>query len=176
MSEDPDFVLIGIIRRAHGLKGEVCVEPISQAPGRFETLTTVLLEKGSGISEVEVESVRWMRNLVLVKIAGIDDRDAAQELRGARLGVRLSEVLPLPEDSYYVFEIVGCRVHGRNDRLIGEVVDVLEMPANDVFVVDTAKGEVLIPAVKDIVKRVDIDNKRIWIEEIEGLVDGADEV
>jgi len=171
VSEDPDFVLIGIVRRAHGIRGEVCVEPISEAPGRFESLTRVLLQTHSGLSEVEVEGVRWKGKLALLKIVGIDDRDAAQRLRGARLGVRLSDVMPLPENSYYIFEIVGCKVLGKGERLIGEVVDVLEMPANDVYVVATPKGEVLIPAVKSIVKKVDVENREIVIEEIEGLVD-----
>ncbi len=171
MSEDPDFVLIGIVRRAHGIKGEVCVEPVSQAPGRFENLTRIILQTQSGLSEVVVEGVRWKGRLALVKIAGIDDREAAQRLRGASLGVRLADVMPLPVGLFYTFEIIGCKVFGKDGRLIGRVVDVLEMPASDVYVVETSRGEALIPAVKSIVKRVDVENKQILIEEIEGLVD-----
>jgi 16S rRNA processing protein RimM len=92
-------------------------------------------------------------------------------LRNSEIGVRKSEVAPLPEGTYYIFDLIGCEVVGSRSGVIGKVDDVLQMPANDVLVVETRKGEVLIPLVGNVIKGIDIAGKMISIEEIEGLLD-----
>lgn len=171
MSDEPDFVLIGLVRRAHGIKGEVTVEPVSDIPKRYEVLEAVLVRQGNEIHEVGVDSVRWKGNLALVKLDGIDDRTGAEALRGAQIGVRKADVFPVPDGTYYVFDIIGSMVVGRSRGEIGIVDDVLRTPANDVLVVKTGSGEVLIPVVKSVVKCIDLQAKTIEIEEIEGLLD-----
>ncbi len=170
MTDESDFVLIGLVRRAHGIAGEVLVEPVSDIPGRFEALEAVLMRQRGEMREVEVDSVRWKSKSLLIKLRGIDDRTAAQAHSGAMLGVRQKDVHPVPKDAYYVFDIEGCEVVGESGRKIGVVGDVLKLPANDVFVVKTDGGEVLVPVVKSVVKRIDLDSKTIEIEEIEGLL------
>ena len=171
MTDRPDFVVIGLVRNAHGTRGEVCVEPISDIAERFDRLERVLVRDRSGIRDVEVTSRRRKGGLVLLKLTGIDDRTAAQALARAELGVRGQDVWPLPEDTYYIFDLVGARVIGDGGREVGVVEDVLRMPANDVFVVRTAKGEALIPVTRNVVKQIDLRDKTIVIEEIEGLLD-----
>jgi 16S rRNA processing protein RimM len=170
VSDEPDFVLIGLVRRAHGTGGEVCVKPVSDIRERYDGLRDVLLRQENGIRTVGVDSVRWKGPDLLVKLTGVDDRTAAEALRGADLGVRRSDVFPLPEDTYYAFNIVGCVVIDQSGVEVGTVHDVLKMPANDVYVIETANGEVLIPAVRSIVKRVDPEARVIEIENIEGLL------
>lgn len=170
MTDESDFILIGLVRRAHGITGEVFIEPVSDIPGRFEALKAVLMRHRGETREVEVDSVRWKNKSLLVKFRGIDDRTVAEALSGAMLGVRQKDVHPVPKDAYYVYDIEGCEVVGESGRKIGVVGDVLKMPANDVFVVKTDGGEVLIPVVKSVVKKIDLDDKRIEIEEIEGLL------
>lgn len=171
MSDESDFVLIGLLRRAHGVRGEVSAEPLSDIPERFDSLGYVLVKRGERISEIRVESVRWKGKVALLKLGGIDDRESAKALTGAMLGVRRRDVFPVPEDTFYVFDIVGCKVVGQGGREIGTVDEVMQAPANDVLVVRTEKGEALIPVVKSVIKNVDLDTKVITVEETEGLLD-----
>ena len=171
MSEDPDFVLIGFLRRAHGIRGEISAEQVSDAPGRFRALEYVLVRKDGRIQELAVESVRTKSKFFLLKLEGIDDRDAARDLTGADIGVRKEDIHPVPEDTYYQFDLVGCTVFGESGREIGKVEDVLKMPANDVLVVRSCEGEILLPLVKAIMKEVDPERGRIVIVEMEGLLD-----
>ncbi len=171
MSKSPDFVLIGIVVRPHGIRGEVCVNPVSQVEGRFAILQTVLVNTDGDIKEFRVENVRPKGKQVILKLQGIDTRNQAEGLRNSEIGVRMSEVAPLPEGTYYIFDLVGCEVVGTRSGVIGKVDDVLQMPANDVLVVETRKGEVLIPLVSNVIRGIDIAGKMISIEEIEGLLD-----
>ena len=168
---EPDFVLIGRVRRAHGIAGEVSVEPVSDIAERFRGLTRVLVRRGGEVSEVGVASARNKGGEVLLRLEGIGDRTAAEDLAGAELGVRRRDVWPLPGGTYYVFELVGSKVVGSGGRDIGVVEDVLRMPANDVFVVRTARGEVLIPVTRNVVKRIDAAGCVVEIEELDGLLD-----
>lgn len=171
MTDEPDFVLIGRVRSAHGLAGEVTIEPVSDVVERFMGLRRVLVRRGDVVAEVGVVSARRKGEGVLLKLEGTEGRDGAEALAGAELGVRREDVWPLADDTYYVFDLVGCRVVGDGDREIGRVEDVLRMPANDVFVVRTTKGEALIPVTKNVVKRIDAVNKVVVIEELNGLLE-----
>lgn len=171
MNDESDFVLIGRLRRAHGVKGEVSVEPISDVAERFDALTYVLVKTDNRIDEVRVEAVRWKDRLVLLKLEGVEDRSVAEGLAGASIGVRLKDVYPLPQDTYYIFELVGSKVVRESGEEIGTVVDVLRMPANDVLAVKTGDGEVLVPATKNVVRRVESEAKIIVVDDIEGLLD-----
>lgn len=170
MSDESDFVVIGLLRRAHGVRGEVSVQPVSDMPERFKALERVLVRHGGTTREVAVEGVRRKGGSVLLKFEGVDDRTAAEALTGAEIGVGRNDVCPIPEGTYYVFDLIGCRVVGKGDRDIGLIDDVWKTPANDVFAVKTASGEVLIPVVQSVVKEIDLRRKIVKIEEIEGLL------
>ncbi len=170
MSDESDFVVIGLLRRAHGVRGEVSAQPVSDMPERFKALERVLVRHGGTTREVAVEGVRRKGGSVLLKLEGVDDRTAAEALTGAEIGVGRNDVCPIPEGTYYVFDLIGCRVVGKDDRDIGLIDDVWKTPANDVFAVKTASGEVLIPVVQSVVKEIDLRRKIVRIEEIEGLL------
>jgi 16S rRNA processing protein RimM len=167
---ESDFVVIGLLRRAHGVRGDLSVQAVSDVPERFDSLERVLVRQGGSIRELAVESVRWKNRSLLLKFQGIDDRTAAEALKGAEIGVRKRDVHPVPDGTYYVFDLVGCKVIGKDDREIGRIDEVMKMPANDVFSVKTGSGEVLIPVVADVVKEIDLERKVVRIEEIEGLL------
>lgn len=170
MSDESDFVVIGLLKRAHGVGGEVAVQPVSDMPERFKVLEHVLVRHGSTTREVAVEGVRRKGGSVLLKLDGVDDRTAAGALMGAEIGVSRNDVYPIPEGTYYVFDLIGCKVVGEGGRDIGLIDDVWKTPANDVFAVKTASGEVLIPVVQSVVKEIDLRRKVVKIEEIEGLL------
>jgi 16S rRNA processing protein RimM len=171
VTDEPDFVVIGLLRRAHGVKGELSVQPVSNVPERFNGLGAVLVRQNGSVREVAVEAVRTKGKSVLVKLEGVDDRTSAEMLAGAELGVRRRDVWPVPEGTYYVFDLVGCRVMGGAGREIGVIEEVWTLPANDVFVVRLGSKEILIPAVKTVVKQVDLEARVVLIEEMEGLLD-----
>jgi len=167
----PDFVLIGVVRRPHGTAGEVSVEPVSEAIERFEHLSRVLIRDKQGTRLVGVKSARRNGERVLMQFEGVSDRESARALASAEIGVTKQDVWPLPLDSHYIFDVVGCRVVGLDGRKIGVVEDVMDLPANDVLVVRTEKGEVLLPVTENVVKKIDTKGKCIVIAEMEGLLD-----
>lgn len=166
-----DWINIGFIRRPHGLKGYVRVEGLSDAPDRFEALDRIGVELRDGRQEsLEIEGCRRDGNGWLMKFLGIDTTESAERLRSAYIQVPEEAVAPLPEDVYYVFELEGCAVVSDDGEEIGSLHEILSMPANDVFVVDTPAGEIMIPAVRDIVVELNPDESRIVIRKIPGLI------
>jgi 16S rRNA processing protein RimM len=132
----------------------------------------VLIRTRDGSSRtVVIEGLRWKGALALVKLAGVDDRDEAGRYGGALLGVSREDVKPPGEDEYYHFDLIGCRVVDETGTGIGTVREVLRMPASDVLVVTGGGRDMLIPTVKQFVKRVDIEGRLITIERMPGLLD-----
>lgn len=164
------MVAVGQIARPHGLKGAVRVMPLTDTPGRFLGLSRVSVEKtdGSALS-MDIESAREVPGAALISFRGIDTVEQADELRNAYLLVPREEIPPLPEDTFYIFEIIGFEAHTEEGRRLGVVRDVLRLPANDAYVVGSGDEEILIPAVKDFV-RVDTVSRRIVVRGIEDLL------
>lgn len=166
---------IGEITAPQGVRGEVRVLPLTDFPDRFETLAEVWL--GAPRQElVAIESVRPHKGFFLVKFRGIDDRDQAETLRGVRLEIEEEDLVPLKPGEYYVHQLQGCQVLTVEGRSLGTLVDVYRTGANDVWVVqgDVSRGEareVLIPALKDVVREVDLEARRLVIAPLPGLLD-----
>lgn len=147
------------------------MEGLTDAPGRFEDLDRIGVERKDGEREtLEIERCSRDGNGWLMKFLGIDTTEHAQRLRGAYIQVPEEAIAPLPRDVYYVFELEGCTVVSDEGEEIGAIREVLSMPANDVFVVDTPSGEAMIPAVRDIVVEFDPGGSRIVIRKIPGLI------
>lgn len=172
MTADSDFVVIGRMGRAHGTKGEVSVEPVTDFPERFDSLREALITRRGGQPlPVKIEGVRWKGRLALVKLAGVEDRDEAGKYTGALMGIRRDQIEPTGEDEYYHFDLVGCRVADERGQEVGVVKEVLRMPANDVLVIADGEREMLVPTIKQVVKQVDLGGRLITIERIPGLLD-----
>lgn len=167
------FVTIGEVLGAHGVRGLLKVAPLTAYPERFLGLENVYLTRSpEGPPEARtVQETRIHRGVVLVKLEGVDDRESAQGLRGALLQVAKDAVHPLPPGEYYVFDIVGLSVYDETGRHLGVVRDVLETRANDVYVVarTDGQGDLLLPAVKDVIRRIDIEQQRIDVRLLPGL-------
>ncbi len=166
-----DWINIGFIRKPHGLKGYVRVEGLSDTPDRFENLNRIGVEFRDGRREtLEIERCRPDGNNWLMKFLGVDSTEHAERLRSAYIQVPEDAVAPLPENAYYVFELEGCAVVSDEGEEIGIVREVMTMPANDVFVVDTPEGEAMIPVVRDVVVELSPEESRIVIRKIPGLI------
>jgi len=163
-------VAVGRVLGAWGLRGDLMVEPLAPAenlsPGR-----TVWLQ-GKPIS---IERRRTRGRFVYLKLEGIDDRQAATALRDSYLQVPEGELGPLEEGQYYRFQLLGMQVRATDGRDLGRVTGVLSTADSDVFVVNGPAGEVLLPAVDDIVQDVDLSARRITVEIVPGLLPPAAE-
>jgi 16S rRNA processing protein RimM len=163
---DEPTVVVGIVTTAHGLRGEVAVQNRSDNPDRWRAGGRVLLEDGR---ELAIEHARPHGRRLLVKFTGIDDRGAAEGLRGATLVVPGSWLPPLPEGEWWFHEVVGCEVRTEGGRRLGVVTEVIANPANDLWVTVDDGRETLIPALADVLIEVDVGERRIVVRDVPGL-------
>lgn len=165
-----DFVTIGRVAAPHGVRGDVRVSPLTDFPERFDDLKRVHVQSNAS-SWHAVESVRWHKQFVLMKLSGIEHRDDAQSLRNALVQVPMEEAHPLPPDSHYVFQLVGLDVFTVEGRKLGVLEDVLATGANDVYVVKRVEGgqPLLIPVLRDVVHNIDLERRRIEVQLLPGL-------
>lgn len=162
-------VLIGEILRPHGVQGELKVYPITADAHRFANLKRVFLRSGLEEKSLEIQSARVHDGFVYVHFAGVNNIDAAEKIRGFKIYIDRGDVPPLDEGWYY-FELEGMQVY-EGDVCLGTLMQILETGANDVYVVRGGKGEICIPALKSVVKKVDVPGRRMDVELPPGLLD-----
>jgi 16S rRNA processing protein RimM len=169
-SGESDDVAIGKLHKPRGIQGEVFCQPLTDFVERFAELETVTAILAGGRREVlTVEKARLYGNRLGIKFKGVDTPEAATILRNAQLVVSRDETFELPEDTFYVYEVVGMVVETVEGRTVGPVTDVLSIPGHDVYVVDRNGEEVLLPAVKELMT-VDREARKIVVQSLEGLV------
>ena len=174
-----ELITIGQITAPHGLKGEVRVFPLTDVAGRFDGLKQVTLSRPRGQQEatvvhdsVDIEWVKYVGRVVAVKFRGVNDRAAAEEFRQLYLQVPKAEVATLPEGSFYVFDIIGLDVVDLDGTHIGRIVDVFSTGSNDVYTVERdGGGQVLLPAIKQVVKSISLADGLVVIDPMPGLLD-----
>lgn len=173
MAHIDELVTIGHVTAPHGVRGAVKVMPLTDFPERFDGVERLFVRRYREVvpQRLVVQWTRRHKQFVLVKFQDIDDRDGAESLRRALVQVEPEEVHPLPDGEYYVFDIVGMRVFDESGRDLGVVRDVLFTGANDVYVVDAGdeRSELLLPAIKDVVRRIDVEQRRMDVRLLPGL-------
>lgn len=167
----PRRLRVGWITRPHGLRGEVRVVPEGEPAEGLERFRTVWLVGPWGEEERQVASVRRAVGAFLVKLEGVDDRTHAERLRGAEVCVPEDQLPPLPEGTYYVSDLLGAEVVTEEGQPLGALADVLHGPAHDVYVVRGPRGEVLLPAVREVVREVRVQDRRITVRLLPGLAE-----
>ena len=161
-----EYITVGEVLGAWGLKGAFRVRPTTDFPERFDTGEVVYIEGHPNT----IESTIRQKDGVIITVAGVDTPEAAAKLRRKMLDIPASELHELPEGQYYQFDIIGLEVQTADGAILGKVTDILNC-GNDVYVVKAEeKKEVLIPATKDVVKSIDLKAKKMVIEPIEGLL------
>jgi len=166
-----DLFRVGVIANTHGIQGEVKVFPTTEDPKRFEWLKEVLLDTGKEKMPLEIQKVRYFKNLVIVKFKGIDSINDIEKYKGMDLYVTRENAIPLEEDEYYIADIIGSEVNTEDGAFFGVLKDVLETGANLVYIVEHEGKEVLLPAISDCVKDIDIEEKKIVVYIMPGLLD-----
>ena len=162
---------IGQIVNTYGIKGFVKVVPFTDDCTRFEDLTSVYIETKNSLKSVIIEEVKYSKNLVLLKLKGIDDVNTAELYRNCYLKIDRKDAVKLPEDSYFIVDLIGLEVYTEDNKSLGNIVDVYPTGANDIYVVKDELGkQVLLPAIGEVIKNVDLENKKMIVHLIDGLI------
>ena len=161
-----DIIKLGKITAPQGIKGEVRVYPYTDKPTRFSEIGSVFLQG----RRCRIEKARYMKNMAVLKLEGINDRNAAEAVRNQELMLPREELWAQPEDTYFVDDLVGCTVVSEDGAPAGTLKKIHSRPAQDLYEIERDDGSAfLLPAVKEFVRNVDVANRIIKIHLIEGL-------
>ncbi len=162
---------IGQIVNTFGIKGMVKVKPFTDDIRRFDELKTVYIEKNSNQTEYEIEEVKYHKDMVLIKFKEIDKVEQAEMLRNSYLTVSRESVEKLEEGRYYIVDLLGLEVYTDEQILLGTLEDIFNTGSNDIYVVKDKQGkQILLPAIQDVIKQIDIENKKIIVHLLPGLI------
>ena len=166
-----EYFEIGQIVNTSGLKGVMKIKPFTDDITKFEKFETIYIEIKKQLKQFKIEQVRYVKNMVLLKIEGIDTIEDAQEYRNLYIKIPRDKNEKLEENTYYVVDILGCKVQTESKQLLGEIIDIFQTGSNDVYVVKNELGkQILLPAIKEVIKQIDINNKIVTVNLLEGLI------
>ncbi len=162
---------VGQIVNTFGVKGFVKVNPFTDDAERFEELKTVYICKKEGMQKVEIQEVKYHKNMVLLKIKGIDDMNEAEKVKGLYLKIDRKDAKKLPKDTYFIADLIGLDVYSDENKYLGKVEDIFSTGANDVYVVKNDEGkQILLPSIPEVLKTIDLENEKIIVHILEGLI------
>ena len=162
------MITIGKITRHQGNKGEVRVKPLTDFPERFEELEQLKLIKGRMEKEVRIEKIRFHKGYVILKFVDVDDIGAAMDYKGFEIKIPKEDRYQLAKDVYYVEDILGVEVY-QGDEFLGILDSIIETGANDVYKVNQAGEQILVPALKEVIKEVNLEVGKVVVELPAGL-------
>ncbi|MEG0874062.1 MAG: ribosome maturation factor RimM, partial [Clostridiales bacterium] len=161
---------VGRIVAVHGIKGEVKVASLSSNPRRFKKGSKLTIEKTGELAAIA--TVRPQNDLFLIRFEGVEDRNTAEILKGSMLQIPQEDAAPLPNGEYYFFQLEGLEVITEEGESLGTITDLMANGANDVYRVDMGNNDyLLLPALKQVVKKVDLENKKMTVALLPGLLE-----
>lgn len=167
-----DLLQVGIITSTHGVRGEVKVYPTTDDPRRFRRLKEVVLDTGRKKINLEIEGVKFFKQFVILKFKGLDNINDIEKYRQKSLYVTRKNAVRLQRDEYFIADLIGLKVQDEDGTELGTVKDVIETSANDVYEVEMADGRsLLLPAIKQCILNVDVENGMMQVHVLEGLLD-----
>lgn len=162
-----DKIKLGKITAPQGVKGEFRVFPYTDEITRFSGIPYVLIDG----KKHEISKARYQKNLVILKVDGVEDRNEAEALRGKELLLNKEDMWVQPENTYLIEDLIGMTIVSAEDgKEIGKLVKVIQNSSQDVYEINTGKGSFLLPAVKEFIKSVDVENKLMKVHLIEGFI------
>lgn len=165
-------IAIGTILKSVGLRGELKVSPLTHFPRRFNQLREVTIQTKEGQSQIyRIEQVRYASPFIYLKLAGLSSLEEARPLAGGSVLIPEEDRIPLPEGSYYHFEIEGLDVFLENGTRLGKIASIMETGSNDIYVVKAEGKEYLIPALSSVVKEINLPERRMTIRPMQGLLE-----
>ena len=167
-----DLLQVGVITTTHGVRGELKVFPTTDDPARFKKLKNVVLDTGKELVDLEVAGVKFFKNMVIVKFKGIDNINDVEKYRKKSLYVTRENAVKLKKNEYFIADLIGLQAESDEGEDLGELSDVLQTGANDVYVLSKeGTDDILLPAIKDCVKNVNIEEGTITVHLLNGLRD-----
>ena len=167
-----DLLQVGIITSTHGVRGEVKVYPTTDDPRRFRRLKEVVLDTGREKLNLEIEGVKFFKQFVILKFKGLDNINDIEKYRQKSLYVTRKNAVRLQRDEYFIADLIGLKVQDEDGTELGTVKEVIETGANDVYEVEMADGRsLLLPAIKQCILNVDVENGMMQVHVLEGLLD-----
>ena len=162
---------VGVITQTHGVRGEVKVFPTTDDAARFKKLKHVMLDTGKETLPLEIESVKFFKQFVILKFKGFDNINDIERYKRCPLLIERENAVPLEEGEYFIADMIGMKVITDEGENFGILKDVMETGANDVYVIEhPSEGEVLFPAIKECILDVDIENRQMKIHVMNGLI------
>lgn len=163
------YLIVGKVINTHGIKGEVKVQSLTNDLKRFNDLKSVYV--GDGKELLTIEKVREHKNNIIIMFQEHNNINDVLKYKESNLYIDMEDRVELPEDHYFIFELIGLEVYDLNDKYIGEIVDVIQGPSNDVYLINSELNkEIMIPGVKEFVKSIDIERKLMKVDPIEGMI------
>ncbi len=167
-----NLLQVGIISSTHGVRGEVKVFPTTDDVNRFRKLKEVLLDTGREQLTLQIESVKFFKQFAILKFKGYDNINDIEKYKGKGLWVSRENAVKLKKDEYFIADLIGIKVANEDGSFSGTLKDVITTGANDVYAVSCGDGrEVLLPAIKDCILSVDLDNREMKVHLLDGLLD-----
>jgi 16S rRNA processing protein RimM len=162
---------IGQIVNTYGIKGFVKVVPFTDDITRFENLKKVYLQTKKGLETIEIEEVKYSKNTVLLKIKGIDDINTASLYKNCYLKIDRKDAVKLPEDSYFIVDLLDMEVYTDENIYLGKIDDVYPTGSNDIYVIKNEAGkQILLPAIAQVIKTVNVEDKKMTVHLLDGLI------
>ena len=165
------YLEIGQIVNTFGIKGMVKIKPFTDNIKRFDKLKKVYIENKNGRKEYEIEELKYHKEMVLIKFKGIENPEDANLLRESYLTVNRDDEEPIEEGTYYIVDMIGLEVETEEGEKIGSLVDIFNTGSNDIYVVKNELGkQILLPAIKDVIKKIDMEKRKMTVHLIPGLM------
>lgn len=167
-----DLLQVGVITSTHGVRGEVKVFPTTDDPTRFQNLKKVILDTGKEKLDLEIVGVKFFKNMVILKFREFDNINDVEKYRQKSLYVTRENAVELKEDEYFIADLIGLIAWTDEGEELGKLTNVIQTGANDVYVIQTKDGEeILVPAIRECVKKVDIKEGNMFLHLLPGLRD-----
>lgn len=166
------YLEIGQIVNTFGIKGQVKIVPFTDDITRFDELKEIYVEKKNELKLFQIEQVNYKKNMVILKLKGIETVEEVEKLRNCYLKIDRKDAKKLPKDTYFIVDLLGLDVYTDEGKLLGKVDDIYNAGSSDIYVIKDELGkQILLPAIKDVLKEVDLENQKIIVHLIKGLVD-----
>lgn len=166
------FFRVGVITTTHGVRGEVKVFPTTDDPQRFKKLKNVILDNGTERRDLEITSVKFFKNLVILKFKGLDNINDVEKYKKADLLVTRENAVPLEEGEYFIADLIGLKATSDEGEDLGTLTDVIQTGANDVYVFSKeGVQDLLVPKIADCIKEVNLEEGTILVHLLPGLRD-----
>lgn len=166
-----EFIVIGKVVSTQGNKGEINVLPLTDSTDRFKDLTNVFLRNNHSQTISDIEKIRIKKDMVILKLKDIENIEEAKMIVGSFLEIKRKDAVKLSKDTYFIFDIIGLEVYTDNNIFLGKVENVISTGSNDVYIVKGKdKKELFIPAIREVIKNINLEKKRMTINMVDGLI------